>query len=151
MKTSTLVSTTFAACLAASSWFVQAQDNSIIQKLADRWTNAYNAGDIVRLGSVYTADAHLYLHESPRIVGRGDIIDFWSRDMHDGSPKTVLTVTNAVEGFDMTLVHGNYEVIDRETDEKLGFGRFAHIWLQDEQGNWHLDRDLWNQPVEIEQ
>lgn len=136
--------------LVTSSMLVQAQQNPTIQQLADRWTNAYNANDVIKLGSVYSEDAHLYLHELPRIEGRDEIINFWSKDMHDGNPKTVLKVTHAVQGFDMNLVHGNYEVIDRKSGEKLGFGRFAHIWTQDEKGRWLLDRDLWNQPVEAE-
>lgn len=151
MKFPTIISSMFVALLGASSMLTQAQDTSIVQQLADRWTNAYNTNDIIKLASVYTEDAHLYLHQTPRIEGRDEIISFWSRDMHDGAPKTVLTVTNLVEGFDMTLVHGNYEVIDRENGDKLGFGRFAHIWIQDQEGNWKLDRDLWNQPVEIEE
>jgi len=28
----------------------------------------------------------------------------------------------------------------------LGQGRYAHIWLLDENGNWELDRDLWSEP-----
>lgn len=141
-------SSILAALIGLSSMLVQAGGNSMIQQLADNWTNAYNANDVVRLGALYTENAHLYLHELPRIEGRDSIINFWSKDMHDGSPKTILTVTHAVEGFEMALVHGNYEVIDRESGAKVGFGRFAHIWLQDKNGEWHLDRDLWNQPVD---
>lgn len=59
---------------------------------------------------------------------------------------TVLTVTDTVEGVDMTLVHGNYQVLNRRTGVVVGYGRFAHIWIQ-VGGEWRLDRDLWNQPA----
>jgi hypothetical protein len=64
------------------------------------------------------------------------------------NPLTVLTVTHSVDGFDMKLVHGDYQVIDRDSGVPLGQGRFAHIWTVGDDGVWRLDRDLWNQPYE---
>jgi len=43
----------------------------------------------------------------------------------------------------MVLVHGNYEVVNRDDGGKVGLGRFAHIWIRDADGEWRLDRDLW--------
>lgn len=79
--------------------------------------------------------------------GRAAIQDYWEEDMQLDNPLTVLTVTHSVDGFDMKLVHGNYQVINRETGVPLGEGRFAHIWTRDG-NNWLLDRDLWNAPFE---
>lgn len=123
-----------------------AQAENEIQDLADRWTAAYNSYDKQALGALYREDAALMMHGSPTIQGRAAIADFWEGDFQVGSPTTVLTVTHFVEGFDMMLVHGNYRVIDRESDEQMGGGRFAHIWMLDDDGEWRLDRDLWNQP-----
>jgi ketosteroid isomerase-like protein len=64
--------------------------------------------------------------------------------MKVNNPLTVLTVTDAVNGIDMKLVHGNYQVISRDTGVPLGQGRFAHIWTRSGNGEWRLDRDLWN-------
>jgi uncharacterized protein (TIGR02246 family) len=122
--------------------------DSDIQALAERWTQAYNKHDRAALASVYSQDAHLMMHGAPSIVGRADIGDFWAEDFEEGNPLTVLAVTHAVEGIDMVLVHGNYEVIDRGDGSKLGFGRFAHIWTGSRTGNWQLDRDLWYQRFE---
>jgi uncharacterized protein (TIGR02246 family) len=143
MKLSTLVKTGFAALLVCSVFSVQAQS---VQDLADKWTVAYNSHDAEALGQVYSENAHLYLHSSPRIEGRENITEFWAGDMGDGNPITLLVVTNQVDGVDMVLVHGNYQVVDRDNGLQLGFGRFAHIWLLDDDGEWRLDRDLWNQP-----
>lgn len=117
-----------------------------VEELANRWTEAYNLHDAEALGAFYTETAHLYLHGQPMLVGREAIQDYWAADMLEGNPLTVLTVTNRVEGFDMILVHGNYQVIDRDTGLQQGQGRFAHIWILDD-GDWLLDRDLWNQPA----
>ncbi|MGE0114485.1 MAG: SgcJ/EcaC family oxidoreductase [Steroidobacteraceae bacterium] len=125
-----------------------ARAESDIQQLATRWADAYNAHDRAALGAIYTEDAHLMMHGEPTIKGRKNIEAFWADDFKEGNPLTLLTVTNAVEGIDMMLVHGNYQVIDRKDGRQMGFGRFAHIWNKDKNGQWHLDRDLWNQPYE---
>ncbi len=143
--------TTKFICLAIIVYASQAfsADTSVkVQDLADKWVTAYNAHDKKALGKVYTQDAQLYLHGSPRIVGRPDIEKYWERDFDEQNPLTLLTVTHSVDGYDMKLVHGNYQVVDRASGRQLGFGRFAHIWLMQKDGSWALDRDLWNQPYD---
>lgn len=118
-----------------------------VQALADRWTQAYNRHDAAALAAVYAENARLMMHGAPTIVGRSEIGAFWEEDFGEDDPLTVLTVTHAVDGVDMILVHGDYEVIDRGDGARLGFGRFAHIW-HEEGGEWRLDRDLWLQRSE---
>ncbi len=121
--------------------------DSEVQVLADRWVQAYNRHDRSALAALYTADARVMTHGDPTIAGRADIGEYWARDFEEGNPLTLLTVTHALEGADMTLVHGNYEVIDRDDGSTLGAGRFAHIWTGDrrDRRGWTLDRDLWYQ------
>lgn len=118
-----------------------------IQAQADRWTEAYNRHDAESLAGVYAEDARLMMHGAPTINGRDDIGAFWAEDFEEDNPLTVLTVTHAVDGVDMILVHGNYEVVNREDGRRLGFGRFAHTWFEVD-GEWRLDRDLWLQRSE---
>jgi uncharacterized protein (TIGR02246 family) len=114
-----------------------------VQALADSWVKAYNDHDRGALAALYEADAELMMHGGATIRGQGPIGEFWARDFKEGNPLTLLTVTHAVDGSDMILVHGNYEVVGRDGGERLGAGRFAHIWLKDAAGSWKLDRDLW--------
>jgi uncharacterized protein (TIGR02246 family) len=118
-----------------------------VQEMANRWVQAYNRHDRNALGALYARDAKLMMHGAPTISGRNAIEEFWADDFQAGDPLTVLTVTHAVEGSDMILVHGNYQVINREDGTQVGMGRFAHIWLLDG-GEWRLDRDMWNRPFE---
>jgi len=113
-----------------------------VQQLANRWVEAYNNHDRAALAALYEPGAELMMHGAPTISGRREIGDFWAVDFEEGNPLTLLTVTHAVDGIDMVLVHGNYEVVGREDGLILGLGRFAHIWFL-ENGEWHLDRDLW--------
>lgn len=116
-----------------------------VQALADKWVKAYNDHDRDALAALYATDADLMMHGRPTINGQGPIGEFWALDFEEGNPLTLLTVTHAVDGSDMILVHGNYEVVGRDGGDKLGMGRFAHIWLKDAAGEWKLDRDLWMQ------
>lgn len=128
-------------------WGCMAQAQDEVQDLANKWVAAYNSFDGDALGGLYTENAHLYVHGSPMLIGRDEIQAFWQDDFEIENPMTLLTVTHSVEGYDMMLVHGNYQVVGRETGELLGSGRFAHIW-HDVGGEWMLDQDLWNQPYE---
>lgn len=121
-----------------------------VQQLAARWTAAYNQHDRAALQALYTNDARLMMHGAPTIAGRAAIGEFWAEDFEQSNPLTLLKVTHALNGTDMVLVHGNYEVVDRTDGTKVGFGRFAHIWTAAPNGGWLLDRDLWyerSQPV----
>ncbi|MGD8808590.1 MAG: nuclear transport factor 2 family protein [Gammaproteobacteria bacterium] len=113
-----------------------------VQQLANRWVEAYNNHDRAAIAALYEPNAALMMHGAPTIEGRRAIGDFWAVDFEEGNPLTLLTVTHAVDGVDMVLVHGNYEVVGREDGLLLGLGRFAHIWFL-ENGEWRLDRDLW--------
>jgi uncharacterized protein (TIGR02246 family) len=133
----------------ALSAAAQRATTSDVQELADRWVSAYNKHDRVALGAVYTDGARLMMHGATTIVGRQAIEDFWAGDFEDSDPLTLLKVTNSVTGSDMVLVHGDYEVISREDGRELGGGRFAHLWTRDARnGEWRLDRDLWNEPFD---
>jgi uncharacterized protein (TIGR02246 family) len=114
-----------------------------VQMLANTWVDAYNRHDRTALTALYEPDAALMMHGAPTIDGQQAIGAFWAQDFEEGNPLTLLTVTHAVDGVDMVLVHGNYEVVGRDDGATLGAGRFAHIWMADASGNWKLDRDLW--------
>lgn len=119
-----------------------------VQALANRWAEAYNTYDRSALQSIYDSDAALMMHGAPTISGRTSIGDFWALDFEEGNPITLLNVTHGVDGVDMVLVHGNYEVISRDDGVALGLGRFAHIWFQNVNGEWVLDRDMWIERLE---
>jgi|SaaInlV_100m_DNA_5_1039725.scaffolds.fasta_scaffold08159_3 uncharacterized protein (TIGR02246 family) len=145
MKSKIFLNAVVSIALGVVSFAAVAQED--IQALADRWTAAYNSFDGGALADLYTDNAHLYVHGSPMLIGKEVIQGFWEDDFQVESPMTVLTVTHSVEGYDMMLVHGNYQVVDRNSGALLGSGRFAHIW-HDVGGDWKLDQDLWNQPYE---
>jgi len=130
------------------SGMASAQNDVDPQALADRWIQAYNSHDTSGLSSLYAEDAYLMMHGGPTYKGRRAIGEFWQQDFQESNPITTLAVTHSIDGVDMVLVHGNYQVLNRDTGLLLGQGRFAHIWMLNENGEWMLDRDLWNEPFE---
>jgi uncharacterized protein (TIGR02246 family) len=118
------------------------------QELANRWTTAYNEHNPAKLAELYDENAVVMLHGTLTLKGREAIHDYWVEDFRESNPITTLDVSHTIEGVDMVLVHGNYQVVDRNDGALLGKGRYAHIWLLDENGNWELDRDLWYEPVD---
>ena len=122
----------------------QAQE---VQELANRWTQTYNEYDSAALAALYHEDAIVFVDGAPSVSGRAAIQDFWADDMLVNSPLTVMTVTHTIDSFAMKVVHGNYEVLNRENGVPLGHGRFAHIWTR-QNGEWLLASERWNQPLE---
>lgn len=125
----------------------QPQAQAQAQDLANSWVRAYNTHNRAALGAMYTQTAQLMMHGKATISGRQAIQEFWASDFLIENPLTVLSVTHTLQGVDMMLVHGNYQVVNRESGEVVGQGRFAHIWTK-QNGNWLLDRDLWLDPFQ---
>jgi uncharacterized protein (TIGR02246 family) len=150
MKLTTVLRTATVLGLATAAFAASAQraSSNDVAELAARWTQAYNKHDRAALGAVYTEDARLMMHGAPTIAGRRAIEEFWAGDFEDRDPLTLLEVTHSVTGSDMLLVHGDYEVVSRTDGSELGGGRFAHIWTRAGNGEWRLDRDLWNEPFD---
>jgi len=139
----TLVALVVASALAFQGGPLLAQeDQPSVQELANRWTTAYNGADVNGIGTLYSPNAEVYIHQEGRFIGRDEIRNYWASDMGRSNPITVLHVTDSTVDTEMMLVHGNYEVIDRLSGVPLGSGRFAHIWVLNN-GNWELDRDVW--------
>jgi len=127
-----------------ASFSVFAQEDA--QSLANSWITAYNAHNTAELRNLYSNDAVLMLHGEETRRGRDDIGAYWAQDFREGNPITTLTVTHSINGNEVILVHGNYQVIDRESGLLLGSGRYAHLWMLNDDQVWELDRDLWNDP-----
>jgi uncharacterized protein (TIGR02246 family) len=135
--------------LFAFSASAQRASQGDVQTLADNWARAYNKHDRAALGGIYTDSARLMMHGATTIAGKAAIEDFWAGDFADRDPLTLLKITHSVTGTDMVLVHGDYDVVSRTDGSELGGGRFAHVWTRTgTNGEWRLDRDLWNEPFD---
>ena len=130
------------AILLASSG-VPAQSPVDAQVLADLWTTAYNDHDGEALAALYTEGAELLAYGEQALTGREAIRSFWASDFGEGNPLTLLNVAQTVEGSDMVLFQGEYDVVDRDGGDPLVSGGFIQIWRLSDSGDWRIDRELW--------
>ena len=130
------------AILLASSG-VPAQSPVDAQVLADLWTTAYNDHDGEALAALYTEGAELLAYGEQALTGREAIRSFWASDFGEGNPLTLLNVAQTVDGSDMMLVQGEYDVVDRDGGDTLVSGGFVQIWRLVDSGEWRIDRELW--------
>lgn len=118
------------------------------QALADKLAQAFNSHDTVAVAALYREDAELSMHNAPTLVGSGNIRAYWKADFSRGNLLAVLTVTSTLDGTDMTLLHGSYQMLDRTSGADMGSGHFAQIWRLDG-GEWLIDRDIWSDHAEM--
>ena len=137
-----------AAAIGLASAGLHAHSPSDAQALADLWTHAFNSRDVGAVAALYRDDAELSQHNALTLVGRDDIRAHWKTDLAHGNLLALLTVTSTLDGIDMTLVHGTYELMDRASGAAMDAGHFAQIWRLDGD-QWRIDRDVWSDDAEM--
>ena len=135
-----------AISLASTGLHAHSPDNA--QALADFWAQAFNSNDARAVAALYRDDAELSEHNAPTLIGRDNIRSYWKADLVRGNLVTVLKVTSTLDGTDMTLVHGTYQMIDRASGAEMGSGHFAQTWRLDG-GEWLIDRGVWSDHAEM--
>ena len=137
-----------AGAIGLASAGLHAHSSSDAQVLADLWAQAFNSHDAGAVAALYRDEAELSQHNAPTLVGRRNIRAFWKVDLVQGDRLALLTVTSTLDGTDMTLVHGTYQMLDRSSGAAMGSGHFAQIWRLDG-GEWRIDRDIWSDDAEM--
>ncbi|MCB0486939.1 MAG: DUF4440 domain-containing protein [Cyclobacteriaceae bacterium] len=133
---------------AASCDAVLAQnaDQIAIQKAADRFSDAYVKGDYRTMVSIYTDDAVLMSPGQDMIYGREAIYKFWTRDttyhqiFHKSKSDKLEIIGNLA--FDNGYWYSQAEYGGEKHD--LYSGKYLIIWKKNEQGEWQMYHDIWN-------
>ncbi len=115
------------------------RDADVAERLASKWTKAYNAGDAAGLSALYDNDAELSTDPLGNIVGKEKIGTFWKDDFGSGKPATTLAMTDAYMAGDLAHLEGTYEVTDKGTVTK---GHYVQLWTQEADG-WRIRREIW--------
>ena len=132
-----------AGAIGLASAGLHAHSPSDAQALADLWAQAFNSHDVGAVAALYRDDAELSQHDALTLVGRDNIRAYWKTDLAHGKLLALLTVTSTLDGIDMTLVHGTYQLIARASGAAMGSGHFAQIWRLDGD-EWRIDRGVWS-------
>jgi ketosteroid isomerase-like protein len=114
-------------CLSAPA---MAQDKATIQRLNDKFAQAFNAGDAAAVAALYTDDAVILPPGAEMMKGKNAIRAFWkgaAEQLGDGAVREIGTFTFRTKGAQPQDITGKYVVVW----EKVG-------------SDWRLATDIWN-------
>lgn len=112
-----------------------------IEKMAQAWQKAYNAGNAAGLTALYAKDAKLMPPGVEAASGSSAIQAFFTADMKQGAKNTL--TTEDVAGFgDYALETGKWVATSAE-GKHLDHGQYMTLYKKAD-GGWKIVRDTWN-------
>jgi uncharacterized protein (TIGR02246 family) len=138
MRLFMLAAVSFLICGSAS-----AQDKAAIQKLNDAFTSAFNKGDFVTVGSMYTDDAYFLPPGSLMVKGRSKITAFWTKTGEAIGDAKLTTVDVKPLGSDAAREIGTFALMTKGPQPQQLTGKYVVVWQKVGSG-WKLATDIWN-------
>jgi uncharacterized protein (TIGR02246 family) len=112
-----------------------------IEKMAQAWEKAYNAGDAAGLAALYTKDAKLMAPGVEPVSGTSAIQALFVEDMKQGA-KNALTTEDVTGSGDYALETGKW-VATSADGKHLDHGQYM-TYYKKAGGGWKIYRDTWN-------
>ena len=120
-----------------------AQSKAEIQKLNDKWAEAFNKGDTATVAAMYTEDAYLLPAGAAMIKGRPAIEGFWRQSMQQLGDVKCTTIDVKPLGGSAAREIGTCSFKTKAQPPQAGALKYAVVW-QKEGGRWKLLQDIWN-------
>lgn len=102
----------------------------------------FNNHDGAAIGQLYTENGRLFPTNSKVIEGREAIGQFWNSIFEMGIDHGELTTVHVENFGDTAVEEGAYKLFDGENNQ-LDEGKYIIVW-KDVDGQWQLDRDIFN-------
>jgi uncharacterized protein (TIGR02246 family) len=112
-----------------------------IEKMAQAWQKAYNAGDAAGVTALYTKDARVMAPGAQPASGASAIQALFAADIKQGA-KNTLTTEDVTGSGDYALETGKW-VATSADGKHLDHGQYATFYKK-EGGDWKIYRDIWN-------
>lgn len=117
-----------------------------VEKGAQAWTGAFNAGDAAGVAALYSENGMLLPPDATQIEGRQSIQDEFQSWIDSGYTNIVFDVVEVEESGDLGYEIGLFSVdYPAEGDQiATATGNYLVVWKREADGVWRLYRDTWN-------
>lgn len=126
--------------------YSQEQEENSIKKVAAKFSASYVEGDYQTMADIYTDDAVLMSPGQDMIYGREAIYKFWSRDTayHQVFHRSVADQIEVIGNLAFDNGYWYSQATYNGKERPLSSGKYLIIWKKDEEGNWKMYHDIWN-------
>lgn len=126
--------------------YSQEQEENSIKKVAAKFSASYVEGDYQTMADIYTDDAVLMSPGQDMIYGREAIYKFWSRDTayHQVFHRSVADQIEVIGNLAFDNGYWYSKATYNGKERPLSSGKYLIIWKKDEEGNWKMYHDIWN-------
>ncbi len=116
-----------------------------IEAANKRFVEALSKGDAARIADMYAEGARVLPPNSPMVLGRQRIQEFWQSFINAGAKLTLSTSDVEAQG-NVAYEVGTYELIF--PDNKRDAGKYVVVWRR-QKGDWKLAVDIWNSNMPV--
>ena len=117
-----------------------------IEAIGKTMCERFNAGDAPGVAALYASDAALMPPGVARIDGRDGIQQYWQGMLDAGVGDLSLKILEVEEAGDSAVDVGVISATaPGDGDDRVALtGKYIVLWRRDADGNWRLNRDIWN-------
>lgn len=130
----------------ASAFDIKQGEASILQS-NQHFMKSFEGGDSVEIAESYTTDAGLMPPNHNIIIGRKNILHYFSKAPGMGTANLSLKTVNVWGDSSILAEEGTYRILDKKKNE-IDKGKYIVLWKQ-ETGNWKMYRDIWASDLPI--
>jgi uncharacterized protein (TIGR02246 family) len=120
-----------------------AQTKATMQKLNDRWAEAFNKGDAAAVAAMYAEDAYVLPAGAAMVKGRPAIEAMWRQNMRQIDNVKCTTIDVKPLGGSAAGEIGTCTFKTKAQPLQDDALKYAVVWRK-EGGQWKLLQDIWN-------
>lgn len=117
-----------------------------IEKGAEAWPAAFNAGDAAAVAALYSENAMLLPPDATQVQGRQAIQDMFQSWIDDGYKNIKFDLVEIEDSGDLAYEVGLFSVDYPVEGDQMATatGNYLVVWKREADGVWRLYRDTWN-------
>ena len=127
-------------CLAVGP--VWSDDSEEFTKMAERWHDAYNAGDASAVAALYAEDGMMMPPNAEAAKGHEAIEASVKMVMTELPGKLSIVTVHTGSSGNLGFAQGTYSVVD-DDGNTMDNGKWLEV-LEKVKGKWYIQYDIWN-------